>query len=399
MFKKIINIVTASTIIAIVPIIVFYTHAAQFSAETSVKFEQSAINKAFPKLTIIAGASSEITKENDLSLILPDGMAIQWNTESNSSIKLSGTATTKVKSEPTFSEDLYTLTFDVTEDFATDDTLYIEGLMPRTFKKEITSRTIGLDVNGDKMIDVVNVYSFLVKDYAKTDFAAPYKPKEFKVTYNKTAKQVEFSWKNPPDWDFLWTAVKRERWVDGQKEVTEIYKGTATAYSDSNVSEDEAITYSIYASDKSNNVTSPVEVAIKVGVPAVEPEEEEEPVVEPEDPKPEEEEGPEQDEKTAELKKQLNYYYLRYQIKCEIAGTNPNSSNCLFSKIDLLYTQNILKEVKAKISLSERELSLLKSRIKWPELTYKKKCTDATTPDKFCPSLKEGIERTKYFIN
>ena len=164
-----------------------------------------------------------------------------------------------------------------------------------------------------------------------------------------------------------------------------------TTYTDTNIKADDTVRYMIFAADTSNNTATSfgIDLVTKIETPPV--------VTLPATTPPTT--TPAEEEEKVELKRLLNYYDIRYQIKCLATGANPGSDNCLYAKVELLYAQEKLQETKANISLTTDEITLMTSRIKWPELRYKNDCTDAKIPADFCPALKDGINRTKYFIN
>lgn len=394
MFKKVI----LALLIAATPIFFALTHAdhhIEFKSVSDIEFDQSSNTTPFWRISIITKEPDVVNVDNGITIILPVGEPIQWDLSKMGALKLSGTAAGKIKDPtPTVSEDLYKLHLDVKENFMPNDELHIEGLTPITYKKSMSSRHLGLDITGDGIPELHNAHSFLVKSVARTDFIQPHDPADFVAFYDEGKKEVRLTWKNPRDYDFWQVAITRERVVNGKKEKIDVYSGPDEEFIDKSVIDGE-VTYTIYAIDEVGNNSGSVKQILDIGgapPPPPEPEPDDKPVTDLEKPDVTASEE-------AELKRLLNYYYIRYQIKCLAATAQPTSSLCLWSKIDLIYAQQVVGIIKANIYLTENDIRLMKLRVRWPEMRYQTKCVDADVPDKTCPALKSSLKRTHYFID
>jgi len=260
MFKKII----ISTVLAITPVLFSFAYAIQFTAISETQFDQSSNSTAFWRLTITADEDDEMLPEHGLNFVLPTGEAIQWDRYKNGALQLSGSAAHKVDPVPVISEDLYVLHLKLNEPIAKGEEIYIEGLTPRTFKRSLSTRHLGLDINGDQIQDLTNFHSYLVKSVAKTDFIAPYDPEDFQANYDPAQKVVNLSWKNAPEFDFWQSVVTRERMVDGKKQKIDVYSGNDSGFTDKNVINGD-VTYTIYAVDETGNNSGSVQAIINIG--------------------------------------------------------------------------------------------------------------------------------------
>lgn len=395
MFKKII----LATIIAVTPFVYFFTQAylpdqIEFKSVSDIEFSQSANDTPFWRLTIIAKEFDVINIAHGITITLPEGEPIQWDGAKTGAVKLSGSAAGKIKDPmPTISENMYQLHLNVKENFGPGDELNIEGLYPRTYKRSMSSRSLGLDVTGDGVPELHNMHSFSIKSVARTDFLAPSDPMDFNPVYEPAKNRVNITWKNPRDFDFWQVVVTRERMVSGKKQKLDIYSGPEDHFIDTSLINGD-VTYYIYAVDEAGNNSGLVKKVIHIGEAdePTPPEPVDEPVVDLPKPKVSTAEK-------AELNRLLNYYYIRYQIKCLAATADPTSSLCLWSKIDLIYAQNAVGTIKANVYLTENDIRLMRLRVRWPEDRYRTKCEEADVPDKTCPALEDSLKRTHYFID
>lgn len=365
-------------------------------ATDETSFNQNRNTEAFNTLTITAESVEDIRQEFGLNLIIPAGLQILWEREMGTVI-FSGTAANKVVTpfSPTFSADGYTINIPLNADFTVGQTLTIDGLKVRTYDKEMSNRSLGLDVDGDEISDRA-IHLFRIKDISRTDFIPPYDPEDFQAVYNAESNHVELSWKNPPDYDLNQMNLWRNLTRDGNTSEQYVTSSLFEEYTDSNIQLGDSVTYLLWASDNNGNLTGTLETTVSISAEE-EPEEppaEEEPV---EDAEPVESE--EVDEELAGLERLYNYYNGRYQIKCLAAIANPASSACLWAKINLVYAQEKLNRFDADVSLSEHDLYLMALRVRWPESRYQTKCVEAETPDKTCSALGKSLERIHYFID
>lgn len=366
--------------------------AVQFAGVSDNPFEQSSTTQTFYPLTIIAENEGEITAQHGLNLILPVGAAIQWEKEGQS-LTFSGSAETKVTDPlvPEISDNLYYLHIPINEDFEIGEQLEISNLKVRTYRTEVSNRSLEIDINGDKLMDTVDLYQFWVKDAKKTDFTKPYLPEDFEAAYNAETNQVHIAWKNSPDYDFYRIILYRERERDGMLEEGDILAGAEMQYTDTDVALGDKLRYWILSTDTNGNVADPVEVSIELT--------DEEEVVEelPEEPVETPEPVVEESEEIKSLNRLYGYYKVRHEIKCR-AGLE-TSSNCLWAKINLVYAQELTGRSDVDSNLSTRDLYLMALRVKWPEMRYETNCIEAEEPAKTCPALEKSLKRIHYFID
>lgn len=393
MFKKII----LSLLLAVTPFVFSSAFAIQFTAVSETQFNQSSNDTPFWRLTVAADEHDEVTVEHGLNFVLPRGEAIQWDKTKNFGIQLSGSAANKViATEPKFFEDLKVLHLDVQMNFDKDDELHLTGLTPRTFRKAVSSRPLGLDINGNFYADLENFYPFLVKDAERSDFIPPYDPEGFHAEYKEAQKEVVLTWKNPPDYDFWQVAITRERTVDGKKEKLDAYSGHEEMFIDRNLKDGE-VKYVMNAVDTWGNNSGAVQVILTIGDPPPP----EDPHVPTPPPAPTPPVTPSnQDKEITSLTKLFDYYYIRYQIKCLATGADPEGSLCLANKIDLIYAQEKLGKVKALSAvITARDKYLMDLRLKWPQKRHEDNCVKAATKANYCTALRDSLDRQMYFIN
>ena len=350
-------------------------------ATDETSFNQNRNTEAFNTLTITAESVEDIRQEFGLNLIIPASLPILWERETGT-VLFSGTAADKVVTpfSPTFSDDGYTMNIQLNADFTVGQTLIIDGLKVRTYDKEISNRSLWLDVDGDEISDRA-IHLFRINDTTRTDFIPPYDPEDFQAVYNEENDRVELSWKNPPDYDLnqmnLWRDITR----DGKINEQYVTSGMFEDYLDYNIQMGDQITYRLWGGDDNGNLTSTLEATVSISA-------EEEPPVE-----------EEPDAELADLERLYNYYNVRYQIKCLAPTANLTSSACLWAKINLVYAQEKLNQFDVDVSLSEHDLYLMALRVRWPESRYQTKCVEAETPDKTCSALGKSLERIHYFID
>ena len=162
-------------------------------------------------------------------------------------------------------------------------------------------------------------------------------------------------------------------------------------YIDEDIQVGDSIDYKIYAKDKRNDgeyFTLTVNVT-PIGEETEEPAEEpaEEPVVEPTD-------------ELDQLASLLNYYKVRYNIKCMRNGIPAlqNDSACLWARIDLVYAQEKLGKSDIDTSITDYDITLMSNRLKYPEQRYQTNCVESETPADYCSALGKAIDRIHYFI-
>ncbi len=356
-------------------------------AADETSFNQNRNTEAFNTLTITAESDEDIRQEFGLNLIIPAGLPILWERETGT-VVFSGTAADKVVTpfSPTLSADGYIMNIQLNADFTVGQTLIIDGLKVRTYDRNTSNRSLVLDVDRDEISDRT-IHLFRINDTARTDFIPPYDPEDFQAVYNAESNRVEFSWKNPPDYDLNQMNLWRDLTRDGKTSEQYVTSGMFEDHIDYNIQTGDQITYRLWGGDDNGNLTVTLEKTVSISTG----EQPEEPPAEPP--------AEDVDEELAELERLYNYYNVRYQIKCLAATANLTSSACLWAKINLVYTQEKLNQLDVDVSLSEHDLYLMSLRVKWPEARYQTKCAEAETPDKTCPALGKSLKRIHYFID
>jgi hypothetical protein len=77
-----------------------------------------------------------------------------------------------------------------------------------------------------------------------------------------------------------------------------------------------------------------------------------------------------------------------------------NNSACLWARIDLIYAQEKTGEEKVPgLALTERDLELMASRRKWPEMRYEDNCVSADEPAAYCSALGKALDRVSFFLD
>lgn len=370
-----------------------------YAAEQVTPFRQNFNTQVFNPIEITASTNESISATHDIRLMLPTGGPILWEKD-NLLVEFSGTASEKMGSisELSFSEDMRTVVLPVEIDFLANETLIISNLKVRTYNQEFT-RMLGMDVDGDGISDS-DIHLIKINNSDVYDFIPPYDPYNFEAVYDIQNKNVQLSWKNPPDYDF--NQINLSKFITRIGKSAEFERPVTTgqwvSYLDTaDIQDGDVIRYVLFATDHYGNQSNKIEATVTIGEEeAVEPDHEPADTDEPE-PTPETEES---DDPEIDLVSRLfNYYNVRYQIKCLAATANATSSACLWSKIDMVYAQELLNRSDVDVSLSAHDLYLMELRVKWPEARYQTNCIEATAPAKSCPALERSLKRIHYFID
>lgn len=389
------------------PLMAFSARAVQFDSLSNIDFDQSSNEKPFYELGITADKDGEITKEHGITLMIAERSALQWAEDKNNNITVGGPAANKIVTPvvPVISENLYNLHIAVKEDFKKGDRITLNGVTPISFK-ETENGLLGIDLDGDGFRDADNLYQFRVEAEARSDFHPPNPPADVKVVYEKDFRRIKLTWKNPKNYDYTRTVIAKK--FDSAD--VEVYSGTGDEAYDLNAIEGQQVTYEFFSNDERGNISKKVMVELKIGQEEAPAPEEKEEQVDPKEEQPQEEtpeETPEEErekpsdqnnEELQELRRLLNYYRIRYEIKCLRPGVSAKDSNCLWSKINWVYARQKLNEANT-VSLTSEDRRLMKLRIRWPENRYQTYCVEADEPAKYCDALKKSIDRVHYFID
>jgi hypothetical protein len=377
--------------------------AATLSTEGNDNFQQNSSQVINP-VTITATTDNEITRANGIDLLLNDCQQMLW--DDHSPLTSYGLQTQQGKVDnpfvPEYRNNYLTLHIPVVADFKAGESVTISDLRVRTYKTPFAGQCLQLDVNGDGVPDARTNWSFVVANAPSIDNTPPYPPTHFTATLSDDRTKVQLSWVAPPDFDVSGFSLQRKVVRAGQnRQGTMLDNINVTSLTDKDVQAGDQLTYTLYAFDGYNSsdlVTAVVNVPAAtppVATPPMTPT----PVTTPVVTTPVTTPAPtQQTNETVKLSKLYNYYKIRYAIKCP-EGVSPNDGACRWAKIDLVYAQTLLARSDLAVSLTTRDLQLIKTLIVWPEKRYQADCVEAATPDKTCPAQEDSIKRAHYFID
>lgn len=347
-------------------------------------------------INITADAAEEITDEHGMNIIIESINWVLW--EKVDEITASGSAVDNGKIaatiNPTYSKDYRVMNIPVLADFAPGETVRLWGIKMRGYDRAFGSRFLWLDLNGDLVYETTDITAYKVSDTTTlTDQTPPYPPSDFTAQIADNLSSVTLSWQDPPDWDFTGTTLERTRVRAGATQKIILFeKMLHTSFVDNDVREGDTVTYDIYVHDKRNKGEGG-SITLTIETPSEEPVEE--PVVTPPVEEPVVITPPSTDETELSLLNRLYFYYkVRYAIKCL-----KDDSACLWAKINVSYTQELLDLSDVSASLSARDLYLMGIRIKFTEERYQTNCIEAEIPAKTCAALGRSIKRARYFLD
>ncbi len=367
------------------------THAVTFYSDHYNSFAQYQTIDIFPT-NIIADADGEITAEHGINIMLEFSERILWNV---SAVTASGTAVDNGRVDasftPTYLNDYKALHIPVNSDWLGGETLRLSGVEIRAYNRQISTNFFKLDMNGDFVADAQDITSYQVSTDVRSDITPPYPITDLTYTVNEDKTEVQLNWNNPPDYDFIGVNIERDLTRNGVTSPTRIlieHLGSVT-YTDADIQPTDQVTYHIYTLDP-YHIGEAVDLTIDLNTytPLSESEEPGEPS---EDPMADEHEVSQEERDS--MSRLYTSYKVRHEIKCQ-----RDDSPCLWAKINLIYTQEILELSDVETSISDRDLYLLGLRIKWPEQRFQDKCVEADVPDKTCTALGRSLKRAHYFL-
>lgn len=354
---------------------------------------------------VITATADEITKEHGMTVFLDPDRRILWNRDASISAAGSAVEAGHVAGMPevSYSDDYKAVHIGVLGDLLEGEFFTLTGLAVRTYDREFSNRFLMMDLDGDDLPDVTDLNAYKVNSSARTDQAIPYPVTNLTYEISPEKDKVTLNWVNPPDYDVSGITIIKEVIRNGKKEVpsTILSNLYTTFLNDIDVKEGDEITYRIYARDQRNNGEE-VELTILVAdqeeevVPEEEmTEEEPEPESEPVDT------TPVSETERASLTRFFNYYRVRYSIKCLPSGVPVAEGNsaCLWAKIDLAYAQNRLNRDEVAVDLSQRNLDIIESRLRFSGDRYQQNCAETNDPAAYCSALGKALERARYFLD
>ena len=366
--------------------------AVSFTSDYSNSFSRWMTVEIAP-MTITAEADGEITAEHGINILIDPIRAILWNA---SEVTATGSAVENGRVAgsfmPEFQDDYKVLHIPVAEDWLAGESLYMTGLGLRSYHREMNNILFILDIDGDKVQDARDNWGYKVTALERTDTTAPYPVTNVAYTLAEDMSYLRLTWDNPPDYDFVGVTIKRTliRNSETNPIQTLANKDSLLNYTDSDIQEGDEIMYEIFAHDV-YNTSEAVSLTVNIESEVQEPEE----PVEPEEPS--EEPITDEHEVSQEEIDSMNRLYTSYKVRNEIKCQR-DDSGCLWTKVNLIYTQEILGLSDVDTSISARDLYLLGLRIKWPEQRFQDKCVGVETPDKTCTALGRSLKRAHYFL-
>ena len=323
-------------------------------------------------INFIAEADNEITAEFGMNLLVDPYLYILWSDEET--ITASGTAVDEGRLDaevtPVYSNDKKSVYIPINSDLMNGEVITLTGLAMRGYDRDFSNRYLGLDINGDLITDFSDLSGYKVDSDIRTDQTIPYPVYDVDYEINEAMTELTITWTNPPDYDLVSHNVERVITRDGQTSLMQlildgVYSDT---FRDEDVQEGDEITYYIYARDRRNVGEAYELFAVVEPAPIEEPVEEpvEEPIVEP----------VVEETELEELDRLLNYYGIRYSIKCMPSGVAvpTNDSACLWARIDLIYAQELLGVSNIDTSLTDFDIHLMTIRRQYPEARYLDNC-------------------------
>lgn len=369
--------------------------AATIVSDYPTFLEKNELRELAPVI-ITSTSDDDITAEHGINIVLPEDEWVLWN---DTDLVITGVAKDNGKVNlnvtPQYASDYKSLYLPVMENFDAGDWLSIEGLQLRAYDDRVPEQALGLDLDGDLVPEISDINIFEVKNDERNDIVTPYPVTNVEYVIEANG-DVTFSWNLPPDYDLDKVIVDRNRIKNGFSQVATVFYNFDTGFVDSDLDGVTMATYSITTRDVAGNQGSPVTVVIDFTAEEPVSEPEEEPVSEPE------EEPAASETEVEELSRLLNYYNVRYSIKCMPSGVAvpDNDSACLWARIDLIYAQEMTGEEKVEgLALSERDLELMASRRRWPEMRYEDNCVAAQEPASYCSALGKALDRISYFLD
>ncbi len=368
--------------------------AATIFSDFSVNIDQREIKPLAP-VKITSTSDGDITEEHGINILLSEQDQILWE---DRNITVFGSAVDNgrinLNVDVEYSYDYKSVYIPVMDDFEAGEWFQITGFNLRAYNDKFGNRFLGLDTDGDLVANVIDVNSYKVTEDEVTDWSKPYPPRQIEYTLNDNGS-VTLIWDNPPDYDLDGIFITRKILSSGQVRTfnvyTNSYSSTAT-FTDTDVPEEGEISYTLNAFDLVGNHGQETTIVVDLSAPAPEPEPEpSEPAEEPAEPESE----------IDELNRLLNYYKVRYAIKCMPSGipVPENDSTCLWARIDLIYAQELTGNDDIDVSLTERDLDLMSRRRQYPEGRYQTNCVEASEPASYCSALGKALDRISYFLD
>lgn len=221
----------------------------------------------FSPLTIEADEEEEITAEHGINLILDPDMWILWHTEATP--KFTGEAVengrVSANAEVTYSSDYKVVHIPVKKDFLPEEKLEIDLLQARTYQYDFSDRYLGMDLNGDLEVDVLDLNHYEVEDIDNTDFINPYPVSGAQHELNEEGELI-LTWDALADYDVDYVRIDKTLVTNGEdKSFPKAYSGYKNEFTDTQITDEaDSVTYEIYVVDFVGNVSPTVEYTVEL---------------------------------------------------------------------------------------------------------------------------------------
>ena len=341
-------------------------------------------------MTITSTIQNDITSQYGIRLMLDSNLYILWNQKP---VTLSGSAVDSGKVEPNtlvYSKDYKSIFIPVKSNFESNDQLQLSGLSLRAYDQDFDHHFIGMDLNGDSIVDVSDINGYEVNNLLKTDHTAPY-PVQDVVSKLNEDQSITLTWHPSPDYDYNATVVNRITLKNGVEEIKSVYNDFSTQFTDVvfDLFALDNVKYQLFAVDKKGNWSEPVEIKVNLASdqmpPADQPTENPSDTVDQNDPW------------VKKLESLIKYFYLRFEVDCN--SDLASDYSCLWARIRLIHAQELTElYVVPTLKLSQGDLDQMSFRRKWPELRYKETCIGKEDEPQ-CVRLKEDLDRLSYFLD
>ena len=373
--------------------------AATIVSEYHSVIDENEVQQIAPVL-ITSTSDGDIKAEHGINILLATEEQILWDDAVLSFTgKAIDTGKVNLNVKPVYAADYKSVFIPVMEDWEGGDWLSIQGLTMKAYHEGFNVQKLGLDLNGDLSAEVEDINTYNVGNDEKGDIYPTFPITNLTHTVNADGSII-LNWDLPPDYDYAETLIDRMRVKNGFTQTATVYSDYPGSYTDNNLKDVTEVTYSFWAKDDGGNSSELIELYIDLSEPMVSEGEPDEPIEEPVE---ESSEKPEASESEVdELSRLMNYYNVRYSIKCMPSGVKAaqNDSACLWARIDLVYAQEVTGDVLVpSVEITDYDLNLMETRRKWSEMRYEDNCVATQEPASYCASLGKALDRVSYFLD
>ena len=123
----------------------------------------------------------------------------------------------------------------------------------RTYEDNIKNQYLGIDIDGDLLVDFYDASPPRVDDDSISDYTAPMKAPNFQAVVAEDFSSVNLTWERPADPDFNVFHLIRTIERDGKESVDSMFERSAQLeYLDTDVQEGDIIHYDLHSLDARN---------------------------------------------------------------------------------------------------------------------------------------------------